>query len=129
MLSYAKNQGLSTRNESTLGRPKRKARPRIGGTIGRTGRTLSFLALLRLKPLQYHPAHKLCDLRDYGVSKSSKSVHPSGNPMSHSTHIGFNCPPTTSPRLDLPRSVAESLCINARGVGHIFTASLIVICR
>jgi hypothetical protein len=33
------------------------------------------------------------DLGDYGVSESSKSVHPAGNPMSHSTHIGFTFPP------------------------------------
>jgi hypothetical protein len=33
------------------------------------------------------------DLGYYGVSESSKSVHPAGNPMSHSTHVGFNLPP------------------------------------
>ena len=33
-------------------------------------------------------------LRDYGVPEASKSVHPMGNPISHSTHIGFNFPPT-----------------------------------
>ena len=27
------------------------------------------------------------------VSNGSKSVHPMGHPMSHSTHIGFNLPP------------------------------------
>ena len=32
----------------------------------------------------------------YGVSKSSQSVHPSGNPMSHSTHVGFNAPLVSS---------------------------------
>jgi hypothetical protein len=32
------------------------------------------------------------DLRHYGVSESSKSVHPSGYPMSHSTHVGFSGP-------------------------------------
>lgn len=30
-----------------------------------------------------------------GISEASKSVHPSGNPMSHSTHIGFSWPPMT----------------------------------
>jgi hypothetical protein len=29
---------------------------------------------------------------DDGVSEGSEAVHPSGNPMSHSTHVGFNCP-------------------------------------
>src|SRR6185503_3699677 len=32
------------------------------------------------------------DLRDYGVSELLKSVHPAGNPMSHSTHVGFKLP-------------------------------------
>ena len=34
------------------------------------------------------------DLGDYGVAESSQSVHPRGNPMSHSTHVGFSVPPT-----------------------------------
>ena len=29
-----------------------------------------------------------------GVSESAKAVHPSGNPISHSTHVGFSAPPT-----------------------------------
>ena len=36
------------------------------------------------------------DLGDYGVAESSQSVHPRGNPMSHSTHVGFSCPPVDS---------------------------------
>ncbi|WP_288063596.1 hypothetical protein, partial [Herbaspirillum sp.] len=32
------------------------------------------------------------DLRDNGISEGFKSVHPSGNPMSHSTHVGFREP-------------------------------------
>jgi hypothetical protein len=39
-----------------------------------------------------HPPDEFGDLWDYGVSESSQSLHPMGNPMSHSTHIGFNCP-------------------------------------
>jgi hypothetical protein len=31
-------------------------------------------------------------LRDDGISEGSKAVHPRGNPMSHSTHVGFNAP-------------------------------------
>jgi hypothetical protein len=31
-------------------------------------------------------------LWDNGVSETSQSVHPTGNPISHSTHSGFNCP-------------------------------------
>jgi hypothetical protein len=40
-------------------------------------------------------AEPLGDLRDEGVSEGSKSVHPVGNPMSHSTHVGFKLPVTT----------------------------------
>jgi hypothetical protein len=38
------------------------------------------------------PADMFGDLGDYGVSEDSESVHPVGNPISHSTHIGFNIP-------------------------------------
>nr|AKH46677.1 hypothetical protein [uncultured marine virus] len=31
--------------------------------------------------------------RNLSISKGFKSVHPSGHPMSHATHIGFNAPP------------------------------------
>tara|TARA_R100001082_G_scaffold2862_1_gene2496 strand:- start:504 stop:908 length:405 start_codon:yes stop_codon:yes gene_type:complete len=31
-------------------------------------------------------------LRDDGVPEASQTVHPTGNPISHSTHAGFNCP-------------------------------------
>jgi hypothetical protein len=37
-------------------------------------------------------ADVLGDLGDYGVSEGSKSVQPVGNPMSHSTHVGFSGP-------------------------------------
>jgi hypothetical protein len=33
------------------------------------------------------------DLRDDGISETSKAVHPAGNPISHSTHSGFREPP------------------------------------
>jgi hypothetical protein len=46
--------------------------------------------------LNDEPADVLSDLRDYGVTEASKSVHPIGNPISHSTHGGFNCPGMTS---------------------------------
>ncbi len=36
------------------------------------------------------------NLRDYGVSKGSKAVHPGGNPISHSTQLGFNAPVVVS---------------------------------
>ncbi|MFA5137441.1 MAG: hypothetical protein WC489_08690, partial [Patescibacteria group bacterium] len=31
-------------------------------------------------------------LRDDGVAEADKAVHSGGNPISHSTHVGFNCP-------------------------------------
>lgn len=37
-------------------------------------------------------------LRDDGVAESLESVHPRGNPMSHSTHGGFRLPPTSAAR-------------------------------
>lgn len=36
----------------------------------------------------------LDDLGDDGVAEGAQSVHPGGNPMSHSTHVGFSGPPT-----------------------------------
>jgi hypothetical protein len=53
-------------------------------------------------------ADYLYDLGHDGVSEASKSVHPGGNPMSHSTHGGFNAPlvlETTIPKFNcLPKS-------------------------
>jgi hypothetical protein len=40
------------------------------------------------------PADNFCHLRHYGVSEASKSVHPIGNPMSHSTNSGLRRPPS-----------------------------------
>ena len=38
------------------------------------------------------PPDPFRDLRDKRVSQASQTVHPSGNPISHSTHVGFNEP-------------------------------------
>jgi hypothetical protein len=65
-------------------------------------------------------------LRDDGVSEGSKAVHPRGNPISHSTHVGFNIPPAALGRgipflpycsaFDfLPESLRQSRAV---GVGH-----------
>src|SRR4051812_45314160 len=35
----------------------------------------------------------LGDLRDEGIAEGAQSVHPSGNPISHSAHGGFTPPP------------------------------------
>lgn len=39
-------------------------------------------------------------MRDDGISEGSKTVHPSGNPISHSTHVGFNEPPVARATLE-----------------------------
>src|SRR5688572_5638180 len=71
--------------------------PLFGGTaLAPSG--LSHQGVSQAKPLidfrsEDGAADQLWNLRNYGVSEGSKSVHPSGNPMSHSTHVGFSCPP------------------------------------
>src|SRR5688572_13899930 len=47
-----------------------------------------------LETFHQTPSDPLRDLRDDRVAESPQSVHPSGNPMSHSTHVGLSCPPT-----------------------------------
>jgi len=42
------------------------------------------------------PDH-LGHLGDYSVSEAAQSVHPGGNPISHSTHVGFREPPGSRP--------------------------------
>ena len=72
-------------------------------------------------------AYDFRDLRDDRVAESPQSVHPSGNPMSHSTHAGFRAPPTAAFSGRLLRSICdggpllEASCVV--GVGHQRTAS------
>ena len=47
-------------------------------------------------------ADVLDHLWNYGVSEGFKSVHPVGNPMSHSTHVGFNAPPIAVCKFSAP---------------------------
>ena len=42
------------------------------------------------------PADDFRDLRDDGVAEGGKAVHSGGNPISHSTHVGFRFPPSPS---------------------------------
>ena len=49
------------------------------------------------------PPDDFRDLRDDGVSEGSKTVHPRGNPISHSTHIGFNAPVSPAMVKALPK--------------------------
>ena len=69
------------------------------------------------------------DLWDDGVSESSKAVHPSGYPMSHSTHVGFSAPFSSASdkilrscfRDPLPphlQNAAPPVSVTAVGVGH-----------
>lgn len=69
-------------------------------------------------------AYKLRNLRNYGVSERSKSVHWAGNPMNHSAHSGFtwelsekrSCPPKNARKLVnepgpfLPGCVLSIMC-------------------
>jgi hypothetical protein len=73
--------------------------------VGGRERVLDFLAaLVGLSPavpgiqLPDHPADDLGALRDDRVAEGPQSVHPAGNPISHSTHVGFSGPEVTSLR-------------------------------
>src|SRR5262249_23658132 len=66
-------------------------------------------------------AKEFRDLRDDRVSEAAQSVHPVGYPSSHSTHVGFSCPPACSgscgvcPLGERPRPERQS---RAAGVGQ-----------
>ena len=65
-------------------------------TLSRTGLDgiQSILGLPIPFHLRYCPEDWVELLGHDGVSEALKSVHPSGNPISHSTHVGFSKPPT-----------------------------------
>jgi hypothetical protein len=57
------------------------------------------------------PANHFGDLGHDGVSEASQSVHPMGNPISHSTHCGFSLPllpAMVRPRPPSPRTASVS---------------------
>ena len=67
--------------------------------------------------------------RNHCVAQSSKAVHPMGYPISHSTHIGLNVPPTATGSGVPPGWAFAPLVTHlidfaslAVGVGHSFTA-------
>ena len=73
--------------------------------------------------------------RNLSVAKGSKAVYPSGHPMSHSTHVGFSCPPLPAPIFwASPMLAADffSICQcpvpphrpGVRGVGHDAVAAI-----
>jgi len=69
-------------------------------------------------------------LGDEGVAEGGKAVHPIGNPISHSTHAGFNAPglgggvslPVRSLRLTSPRRVRCALAPEGRRPVKIVTS-------
>ncbi len=80
-------------------------------------------------------ADKFGDLRDYGIAEGCKSVCALGNPMSHSTHVGFSAPEPSNackawsrrsrdlsrPLLRVSDAGLLPLCIDVVGVGHMHT--------
>jgi hypothetical protein len=54
-------------------------------------RTLSKRFLASCKVIQDSPSG-CCTEWDLGISNGFKSVHPIGNPISHSVHLGFGLP-------------------------------------
>jgi hypothetical protein len=75
------------------------------------------------------PPDPFRDLGDDGVPEAAQSVQPRGNPMSHSTHVGFNAPvfrpiswDTASSSLRMPPpGVVRAICpppVGVFGVGH-----------
>ncbi len=64
------------------------ARPPLSGS--------AYSLVLSLRRLNYCSPDDFDDLRDDRVPEASQTVHPSGNPMSHSTHVGFNAPPAAA---------------------------------
>jgi hypothetical protein len=74
----------------------------------------------------------LRDLREEGVAEGGKTVHPMGNPISHSTHVGFNAPalgggelPPRSSRLTASRKVRCALDPEGRRPLRITASGLI----
>jgi hypothetical protein len=63
------------------------------------------------------------------VTNGFKSVHPSGHPISHSTHIGFNFPPTLLANvgsfLNASLGALVSLALCAVGAGNILCPTIV----
>ena len=55
----------------------------------------------RLAPRHQHFPCELSHCWNLSVTETAQSVHPRGHPINHSTHIGFNVPPTFAPDLPL----------------------------
>jgi hypothetical protein len=83
--------------------------------------------VLNLRRPNYLSSDDFDDLRDDRVPEASQTVHPSGNPMSHSTHVGFNAPPAGDGSTARPNKqfagalpmLVPSFQSRLVGVGHI----------
>jgi hypothetical protein len=69
--------------------------------------------VLSLRRLNYCSPDDFDDLRDDRVPEASQTVHPSGNPMSHSTHVGFNAPPAIAFASSSDDAAAASIALPA----------------
>ena len=111
-------------------RPKSRTSVRIRLPVG------GLILVLNTRPRHNRPPDHFDDLRDDRVAEAPQSVHPSGNPMSHSTHVGFSCPVLpgsittpfklpcdTSCVCDLLPNIPDPLWHTAVGVGHITAAT------
>jgi hypothetical protein len=82
-----------------------RALGRIGfGRFLGIGRIAS-LVLLRLNSWRQRVEHSPCNRRhswNLSIPDAAQSVHPSGHPMSHSTHVGFRLPPIADCRFSPP---------------------------
>ena len=78
------------------------------------------------------PSDFFDNLRDNGISETPQAVHPTGNPISHSTHDGFRLPGMASLKYPVVRFVAallglipfRSIPSIVDGVGNILTKAL-----
>ena len=66
-------------------------------------------------------------LGDDGVPKGSKAVHPVGNPMSISTHPGFNCPGRLVGSLGTARPSRELVGAFGLGLPPYFQSRLVAV--
>ena len=86
--------------------------------------------------VRQNPPCLRCALRHLSVANGFKSVHPSGHPISHSTHVGFSCPPSlaitawsnrsedrSAPLFRVSEAGELPLLIDATGVGQDFAAA------
>ena len=72
----------------------------------------------------YRTPDDLDDLRDDGISEASKAVHPTGNPISHSTQSGFSLPLIPCCVVNSVRFIPdERLPLHERGVGIRFVTT------